>query len=532
MGYVGGPTTQSPGPTEAQILSTKVDYVGASSMRARAFPHSAYYNKYYSPHANGAFTGQNAFLEAFEGYNEVLLLTPGTTASGSFYLEDAGLWPSFPAESFGAGYTNSGPAQANDALTAQRLEFSWEAPYTLTTIRGDAQISSVTVTGAKRGVNVAKTNKPTRGKLHYQIIAVGADRIIRWWCGTTLVAEGYRTGDGVVTCSEVNDSDIEITCTLTYTADVNPGTAFIELRWPASYQIHYSTSALAFPRAAELTAYDNGDDDYKVLTPILSGGTYNWNVLTVDDGGVVQSASFPVTVAKTIYTPPATPTIVSVMGDATGLIVTWTVGEAGCTFTAYSSHPNYPINFGYFSAPAPKTTALDAVTTTLNAITTYPGKVRIVVRATKGGVEEQRDAEYVVELDDTGAIVPPRPNRASVEEITVTSGLTVTVAAAILDNDKAVAATVLDLYLVALASAIDTTAAATASVNLDAAVAGVQRKSVSYAILTGAGWYRLAVVGRSAAGGKSKSYSEYILYVDDTAPGAVVNPQVKVIRGK
>jgi len=526
----GGPTTQAPGPTEAQILSTKVDYVGASSIRARAVPHPQYYERYYAPHVNGVYTGINKYLEAFEPYNEVLLLNPGTTGNASFFLEDAGLWASFPVESFGEGYTPSAYAEEEDALTAKRLQFTWTAPYTLTSVRGDSQISSITVTGAKRGVNVAKTNKPTRGKLHYQIIAVGGDRIVRWWCGTTLVAEGSRTGDGAVSCTELNNSELSVACTLTYTGEVNPGTAFIELRWPAAYQIHYSTSALSFPRTAELTAYDNGSDDFTVLTPVLGAGAYNWNVLTIDDGGTVQTASLPVTVAKTIKAPPAAPTITSITGDATALTVNWTVGETGCTFTVYSSPVNYPVNLGNFATPAPITTALNATSQVLAAVTGYPGKVRVIVRATKAAVQEQTDTEFIVELNAAGAIVPPRPNRASVEEITVTSGLTVTVLAAILDNDKAAAATIVDLYLVALASSITLTSP-TASANLDAAVAGVQRKTVS-TTAGGAGWYRLAVVGRTAAGARSKSYSEYIIYLDGTAPGAVLNPKAKVIRGK
>lgn len=529
--HPGGPTTQAPGPTEALILSTKVDYVGASSIRARAMPHPQYYDRYFAPNVNGAYVGRNTYLEAYDQYNEVLLLTPGTTGRASFYLEDAGLWSSFPVESFGEDYSPATYAEEDDALTAQRLQFTWSAPYTITSVRGDSQLSSITVTGAKRGVNVAKTNMPTRGKLHYQILAVGTDRIVRWWCGTTLVAEGYRSGNGAVSCTEVNNSELTVACTLTYTADVLPGTAFVELRWPAAYQIHYSTAALSFPRTAELTAYDNGSDDFTVLTALLAAGTYNWNILTIDDGGVVQTTSLPSTTAKAINSPPAAPTITSVTGDATGLTVNWAVGETGCTFTVYASHINYPINLGNFATPAPVTTALNATSAVLAAVADYPGKVRIIVRATKASIQEQTDTEFVVELDESGDIVLPKPNRASVEEITITSGLTVTVAAAILDNDKAVAATVMDLYLVALASTIDTTAAATASANLDAAIAGVQRKSVSTTAAS-AGWYRLAVVGRSAAGAKSRSYSEYILYVDDTAPGAVLNPKAKVIRGQ
>lgn len=45
--------------------------------------------------------------------------------------------------------------------------------------------------------------------------------------------------------------------------------------------------------------------------------------------------------------------------------LTWNVGEAGCTFTAYASLKNAPINFGTFYYPAPVVTAADAVTATI-----------------------------------------------------------------------------------------------------------------------------------------------------------------------
>lgn len=508
------------------ILSLKADLVGASSMRMRLIPHSQYQNKYLAPFPNGVYAGRNYWSDPHEPISEIFYLSPGTVANGSIFVEDAGDWAAFES-----GVVPVGMAEDNDAQNAKRLQYTWTAPVTITPIRGDSQISSVTVTGAKRGVNVFKTNKPTRGKLHYQIItADSGDYIVRWWCGTQLVAEGSRTGNGALTCSAVNDSGLTITCTLTYAADVAPGTAFIELRWPETYQIHYSTSALSFPRSPEATVSDKGEDDFVFLTDVLAAGTYNCNVLPVDDGGTVQAASFPTDLVRTINNPPAAPTITGITGNAAALTAAWSVGESGCTFTVYASPVNYPVNYGNYASPAPIATALNATSQVLAAVTGYPGKVRVVVRATKDGVQETKDTIFEVELDAAGDIVPPRPNRASIENIAITSGRTIAVDAVVLDDDARVAATIVDLYVVALASSINL-ASPQASENLDAAVIGVQRKTVSYAVGAN-GWYRVAVVARSAAGARSRFYSEYILYIDNTAPSSVSNFGVKVIRGK
>lgn len=362
----GGVTTQAPGDTADMILDFKADAVAGSNLRMKVLPAGLYRGRNYAKYVNGIFTGEVTPAPLLEPFQAISSLTPGTQI-GSVFIEDAGDWMDFDDDD-----DPSGSAELQDELTAQRVLVRWNTSYTQTAVDGDTQLSAITITGAKRGVNVAPdTFRATRGTLSYSITTTGTTRIVRWWADNTLVAEGSRTGDGVVTCEEINGSGLSIRCTLAYSADLQQGIATIQLRWPASYQIHYSTSALTFPRTPEATIKDNGATGYLYLTPVLAGGTYNYNVLTVDDEGVKQATSFIVTEPQTLRSAPASPTGLSVSGTAAALTVSWAVGEAGCTYTVYYSGINEPINFDDSAEPVPVTAAMDATNAVLPAITGY-----------------------------------------------------------------------------------------------------------------------------------------------------------------
>lgn len=303
------PTT-SPGDIRDQILSTRAEVIdGVIFLR---FDPGYYRDKYYAVFVNGVYVGQNVYAPMLGMVEAAYPIGPGTTV-GSIYIEDAGEWSAFD------GFVPTPLVEELEASSARRLRMSWSASYSASTVRGDSQLSSITITGAKRGVNVAANPlRKTRGTLTYSIKAVGADRIVRWYAENKMVAEGSRTGNGAVTCSAVNDSGLSVACTLTYTADLAPGTAEIELRWPKEYQIHYSTSALSYPRTPEDTVEDNGGSEFFYQTPVLDAGSYNYNVVSVDDEGDEQaSPSAPADSPKTVNGAPAAPTITSVAVNGT-----------------------------------------------------------------------------------------------------------------------------------------------------------------------------------------------------------------------
>lgn len=689
--YFCGAFTQAPGHTEDMILSMRASVLGGA-LRARVTPYGPYRERYFAFFINGVYTGRNYWCP-IKGDLEVLLPIPVGTTVASIFVEDAGYHQIWEPEQMYAFGTQS---DTREALTSKSALIKWAARYALTDVYGSTDLSSITITGAKRGVNVGQVqDRPTRGRLSFSVTTPsGTYHIIRWYAGERLVAEGARTGNGAVTCSEVNGSGLSVACTLTYTVDIKAGAAIIDLCWPASYQIHYSTSALAYPRTPEATFTDNGDDQFLYLISGLSAGSYNYNVLQVDDEGDVQTAiSAPADSPITINGAPAAPTITSVSGNAAALTVNWTVGEAGCTYTVYYSDPDKPINFGHTSLPAPITTALNATSATLAAITgytaydfsttyataaaafdsamsalstayntgetgfltavdtcntalqsavdtfgtalglrmvelkdrlekdrdrlyyaaesltgeslstadfqlflssaygayiasvgmtlrgtagryTFPNgatvggvdpadttgigagpdgstginedggeslysiaqpfvrskRIRLVVRATKAGIQEQTDAEYSVEFDSLGAVIVARPNPATIESYSVTNGLTVNITAGVVEDDAAVVASYVDVYINAAGLGF-TASSPTVTGTLPTAIANHHKIAVDYTVAA-AGWYDIVLLARSAAGNRSETYTTRTEYISGAVPIGVSSISAKVIRGR
>lgn len=315
--------------------------------------------RWFAPFVNGKWTGHNIQAPLVGDATGIVSAQAGAAAV-SLWFEEVGPWQTF------GDVVPDLQAKANDQQNATRREFDWVAPYSVTPVDGDAQLSSIVVTGAARGVNVAPvTEFPTRGRLNYTISTAGGAHMISFYSGTTLVAQGSRTGNGAVTCAAVAGSGLSVACVLTYTADVLPSVAILDCRWPAAYQIHFTTAALVYPRNPEVLYIDNGSSAYGYTTPALLPGTYNWNVLTVDDDGNVQTTIVGQT-AFMISAVPKSPTITSVSGG----VVHWTPGESGDTFKLYSSAVNGPINFGQNAAPAiVGPTAVNATSANAPAVT-------------------------------------------------------------------------------------------------------------------------------------------------------------------
>jgi hypothetical protein len=158
-----------------------------------------------------------------------------------------------------------------------------------------------------------------------------------------------------------------------------------------------------------------------------------------------------------------------------------------------------------------------------------PSTINIVVRATKGGVQEKTDSVYEVELDSLGAQVNPRPNAAYVQSMSST-GLDLSVIAAVLNDNSAVQAAYIDLYVVAIGSPI-TLSSPDASVALSTPVFNRQSATLTFTV-GGAGHYQVAVVSRSSAGARSANYIVEQRYITDAEPSSVLNLSAKVIRGR
>lgn len=663
-GYVGA----APGNSQSQIIQLTLTIVAGSTLRIQVLPVNRYRGHYYGIYVNGIYR-LTKIMPLIGLMDVAILLDPGTTVA-SAYLEDFG----FHQPNVG-DYIPTGQANILEAATSARVALAWQSTYEVTSILYDSQLSSVSIAGAIRVFNCLQINgRPTRGRISYSILTVGSQKQISFWSGNQLVAQGSRIGNGVVNLVAINGSGLSGVVTMTYSADLIPGVAFIEMRWPSGYQIHWSQTAMSFPRTPQATITDNLKLTYNYLTTPLTSATWYLDVLKINDDGTIQTTNIPVEQSVVLNYVPASVTGVTTTGTAAALTVNWTDGEVGDTYTVYSSKINQAINFGDFSAPAPVITAINATSATLPAITGYAsidntstitaffsavtgfvatlqtaygvseasfiaalptfqtlfdaqvtslqlvtsnitvqqtyvdgalnqlistvgsyaglysfsdwqaitspyfltflaavgaatqgnvglyslpngltatgvqqalipisqalqpyvqyGSIYFVIRAKKSGIEETQDIHYVVQFDNSGNIVLPRPNTPSNQGIAViTNGLTIQVNAVVIGDNSIVDAVTLNMYVGSsgftptIGSPSATSALPNASAN-----AYLQQAFINFSIGS-AGVYDIYLASVSAAGGVSYLSNKATIIIDSVSVTAVADLTTQVIRG-
>lgn len=219
------------------ILECQAQAIAGNTLHAKMQPFAPYARRYFMPFVGGVFLGN--MVRSHFGQPIEINSTVGSASVGSIYFEDAGDWPILPD---GAILPDRG-ALDYEALIASKLEIDWTNTYNVTDTHGDDQLTNIVVTGAIRNQNVGMHPEPTRGRLYFTItLNADGDYVVAWWADSVLVATGTRTGNGALTCAEVNRSGLSVDCDLAYTVDVIGASAFIDLRWPAAYALNYEES--------------------------------------------------------------------------------------------------------------------------------------------------------------------------------------------------------------------------------------------------------------------------------------------------
>lgn len=513
----GGLTTQAPGHIRDMMRVFDVDVMSRNTARIVMGPMSTYRDRWFAIYVNGKFSPPLVYLSATTVNKTIYRYFEGTNITVN--VEDFGGWAFNP-------YLMNQYIWVNEQVeeSTRTLRFTWTVPTTfsqsngyVSTLRDDTQLSAISLTGIQRFTNCRSTS-PTTAELYYRISQTGGVTTIDWYAANAAtyseenrVATGtYTGGAGTIAATEVNSSGIAVSSDFTYTGD---GDGYIEIEWPEKYQIHYSTSALAFPRTPEATYNDAGADNFYYESATVTPGTYNAAVVPIRKG-VAQAVGIAPTSGLVVPDMPAQATITSVSGNAATTTINWSLGTSGCTFNVYRSLIDRPVNYGSFVAPAVTTTALNATSSTI-VVVGYPGKVRVAVHAVKAGIENPLAAEYEIEYDATGAIVAARPNRAFIERVTKTA-LDITVAASYSTDDEAAVTTAVDLFIKPVGTALDfTTAQATASWSTNAQQ--LKTANLTYSA-PATGWYHMAVKARTAGGVYSESYVEWEEFLTNVAP--------------
>lgn len=364
----GEPITAAPGRTSDKVLSLGAEIV-MGGIRADLKPYPRYRARNYALFNNGTWV-ENVMVGAPDKSVRVAVPIPPGSTTASIAFVDSGDHEQFDE----TNYVPGGWIKEEESADAARLRVQWVAGYRVDEDTGEGSLASVVLTGISRFSNCEPDDRfpLTRGRVWYTIEQVGTTTFVRLWARGSLVASGSRTGDGLVTLAANNSSGLTGTALLTYSADVGPNTAFVTCRYAAAYYLHYSTSALSYPRTPEMTIYDKGVANYIVITPILPGGSYNYSVQALGDDGTLESpVSAPADSPKLIKSPPLPVTSLAATGTAAAITVTWVAGEGGCTYMVYSSLPDEPVNLGQWPLPSPILRPIGASSCVLAPVTGY-----------------------------------------------------------------------------------------------------------------------------------------------------------------
>ena len=345
---------------DTKILSMTSFIIANGVVITSCEPHGSWRGKYYSIFINGRYVG-NSYCPLKGLWKQSYILDSGTQLS-SYYVVESGNWDSYENATsvLEGGGIPDGWVIEWENQHSHRLFINWDSEYNYQdTPVGDTQLSGIVITGASRWLNMIQTEVPTVGRIYYTIESTGTSHTVNWWKNQTLLARGTRTGDGYILCSAINNSGLTIEAVLAWTADLSPQTAFVDIVFPSSFQVHYSASTLTYPRTPETTIVDDGiSTSYSYLSPVLTGTSYNYNVLAVNANGIVQaSTSAPSDSPKILKQGPKGPIITSVTGNYAAPVVHWTEGESNCYYTVYHSYPNQAINFGEYATPVELVTA-------------------------------------------------------------------------------------------------------------------------------------------------------------------------------
>ena len=516
-------TTAAPGRTQDIILDGPNLEVSSSGLAARVTftPASGYGNRYFAIYLNAKKVA-SVYVAEGDSADVSVPFSAGTAGDVSVYAEDCGGWDS-------PYYNPNWGALELESDTSGIIRFRWAARWTLHE-RGDSggQLANWSLSGLKRFSNIQPVDDwPTRGRLGVVLYDTAGTRTLELYNGNTKVASGTLVGDGALTLSEANDSGVTGSVDVVYSADITLAQGvIIEARWPASYQLHYSTSALTFPRTPEKTLNDGGNRNVFVsVSDILSAGTYNVAVLAVSDTGVADSATTATgtVVIKGPPAPPGQPAYSS--GDISATVITWAdSATAGVTYNVYDSDLD-----GVIDLDTPVATGATSPYTLPSKSGQEPGTRRVLVRAVLSGVEEKNIQWLKIEYDSLGARVSARPNTPTVHDVSVSSGRTISVEGVYDAAGEEGTATELQLFVWADGSSADyTTPSDTAT--LSAALGTIKTATMTYTPAAD-GWYYVGIRAATADGTQDTNTESILVYLSSADPADVDDFEAKAARG-
>ncbi len=386
--------------------------------------------------------------------------------------------------------------------TANTVKAQWEWEYEVLGTPADSRLTNWALTGLSRS-QVTKADKVTRGNILVTVAVDGSD--------ITINVGDYASGDGLVgntiTLNEINNSGISGTVdTLPFAETSAPN---LSIRWPSYMQVLRDVTSP--PTTTVITVpYDGEDTGQATDSEGLAVGNYYYAFQAVSDTDDDGDASTPelVTVSGV---PGAVTDLAYTSGNASATQISWTASATvGATYNIYVANPDDD----FLDTETPAQTAVAGSTAaTLGAITGYPGTAQILVRAVFGGEEEKNGEILLVEYDNAGAVVNPRPNVPYIASVGVLNGLQINVEGSYNPTDEEGTATALQLFVREPGGTYNF-GVVDATGNLGAEINGVKRANLTKT--EAVGWHYITLKAVTAGSDVSAGYApEVAVYVSD-----------------
>ena len=452
---------------------------------------------YYQVYVNNAYSGS---VWCAEGYtSDWLNVNVPTAGSASIVCFRIGAQP-LGDNSLQSRHEEEAPKQ---------VKAVWSWAYETLGTPDNAKLTSWTIAGLRR-LQTIQTDKITRGEVPVAITVTGGTATVE--VGT--LCSGSGAVGGSVTLSAINESGVS--GSVTVAADTTTGTATLKARWPKSMRILRDTTNPP-TTIIETVPFNGADNGELVDTTILTPATYYYAYQGISDTDDIGTKSTAESIAVT-GAPDAPEDLAYVSGNAATTTVGWEASDTvGATYNIYIQN----VDDDFLNTYTPSATAAAGATSKqLPAITGYPGRAQVLVRAESGGIEEKNGTILALDYDASGVYIAKRPNAPVIRAVTVSSGLSMAVACTYTTNDESASPASLQLFTRTPSGSYNFTSPdATASLGTESG--GVRTGTVSATKVTD-GWYFATVKTVTSGGvqcdGNAPEVAVYVSDDDISAP--------------
>lgn len=362
------------------------------------------------------------------------------------------------------------------------------------------ELTNWTLSGIKRE-HITTLDQFTRGTIPVTVTEAAGTVTVT----LSTIAEGSGPVGSTITLTELNSSGVSGSVDASLSTVTDSG--IVEVRFPEKMEILRDT--FSPPTTVRTTERYNSADTATWQEPnALDAGTYYYSLRAISDTKDTGDASTPQEI--TVIAEPEPPTdIAYVSGNYSNTAISWTASTTpGATYNVYLRDADETD----LDTLTPIQTLVAGSTGTTLPTLAFPGTVTVLVRCELGGLEEKNLDKLDITYDSAGDKVDPEPNIASIRDVRVASGTSVTIEADYDSTSEAAVATEIEFF--------SRTASGSYNLSSPDATQGLSNtlpvKFASATISLANGNHYVSVRAKTAAGAVSESLSdEQFVFVSD-----------------